>query len=191
MKNLSKLFNKADKSGLNWYNEANGFCIELSAKYGLSLSQVCAVVSALSPACNWEQNKRDTIGLIETVKGLRKYKHKFGTYGANVLKARRILSGELLPENAFSLKTGAKTFNFYHNLLEPDNVNWVTIDRHAYTIATGEPYKALTKNQYSKIADYYKETARKLSLIPCQLQAVLWVDYRIKKEIEFNINVPF
>lgn len=191
MRNLSKLFDKADKSGLNWYNEANEFCKEIANRYNLSLSQVCAIVSALSPGTNWDVNKRDSIGLIETSKGLRNYKHNYTTYGKNVLKARRILSGELLPENAFSLKTGAKTFNFYHNLLEPDNVNYLTVDRHCYTIATNETYKSLTPKQYEKIANHYIETARRLSLIPCQLQAVLWVDYRIKQEISFNIDCPF
>lgn len=191
MKNLTKLFNQSDKSGLNWYNDGHEFCKELATKYDLSLPKVCAVVSALSPATNWEVNKRDAIGLIESYLDLRNYKHKFTTYGANVVKAQKVLSGELEPDKAFSLKTGAKTFNFYHNLLEPANPDYCTIDRHAFIIATGEVYNKLTPKQYKQVADHYISTAKRLSVIPCQLQAVLWVDHRIKQEISFNIDVPF
>lgn len=191
MRNLAKLFNQSDKSGMNWYNDGHEFCKELATKYNLSLSQVCAVVSALSPGTNWEVNKRDAIGLIESYLDLRKYKHKFTTYGANVVKAQKILSGEIEPGKAFSLKTGPKTYNFYRNLLEPNNPDFCTIDRHAYTIATGETYKSLTPKQYKDIAMHYTKAAAKVGILPCQLQAVLWVDHRIKQEISFNIDVPF
>lgn len=33
--------------------------------------------------------------------------------------------------------------------------------------------------------------AKKLGLLPNELQAVLWVDHRTKENIRFNIDVPF
>lgn len=185
MRNLSKLYTLSSKEGLTWYNEAHNFAESVALKYGLPLPVVCAVISALSPANNWEGNKLDTIGLIKNKR------FKCSTYGQNVTKAKRILLGELLPDNAFSLKTGAKTFNFYHNILNPLGSEHVTVDRHSYTVATGKPYVSLKGTKYQEIANHYHAHARRLGILASQLQAVLWVDYRIKPEIKFKEYTPF
>ena len=184
MNNLIKKFEQvADHSGLNWYREGNIWCKRVADKHSLSLVTVCGVVSALSPATNWLQNQRDALGIIERKKG-----YKCGTYGMNVAKARAILK-DGMPR--FSLKTGPKTYNFFYNLLEPDNSAYIAIDRHAFTIATGEPYVGMTAKRYRDISEHYRKAAVKLGLLPNELQAVLWVDYRIKENIKFNIDVPF
>lgn len=192
MKNLKKIFEASDKSGLNWYNDANEFCTKIAEKYSLPLDRVCGVVSALSPGTNWEQNKKDAVNLIEAFLGLSDRKFKFTTYGQNVIKAQRILEETTRnPETFFNLKTGAKTYNFYFNILNPQDANYVTIDRHAYRIATGKEYKAITPKQYAEIAEHYKRAAKKLGVSPAQLQAALWVDYRKKQSInfaEFTLN---
>jgi hypothetical protein len=179
---LRKFSEVTDHSGLTWYNEAHEFCRLLSEKYNESLVTVCAVMSALSPGTNWEQNKKDTIAILE-----RKRKYKCTTYGQNVRKAREILS-DGIPR--FNPKTGAKTYNFFHLLVEPDNSLFVCIDRHAFTIATDEIYTGLRGKQYSLIAKRYIRAAKKIGLLPSQLQAILWVDYRIKNDIKFE-PVPF
>src|SRR5690348_11108139 len=126
MSNLIKKYNQViDHSGKDWYRQGHSWACAVAEKY--SLVTVCGIISALSPATNWEQNKRDTINLIKGTKG-----YKCGTYGGNVAKARQILKTGI-PK--FSRKTGAKTYNFFHNLLEPDNSAFVTIDRHGYFIA--------------------------------------------------------
>lgn len=183
MRNLVKLYNEADKSGINWYVDANLFCRKVAEKYDKPLRTVCAVMSALSPATNYEQNKADLIGLISGKKG-----YKCGTYGPNVAKAREIIRTN---EALFNPKTGAKTYNFFYNLWVPESPDYCTIDRHAYTIATNEAYKALTLKQYEAIADHYRKAAKKLSILPSQLQAALWVDYRVKQEIQFVNKCPF
>jgi hypothetical protein len=184
MKNLKKLFDQSGKSGLVWYHEAHNFCKDVAKKNNISLAVVCGVVSALSPGTDWERNKKEAVALIE------KQKISFTTYRRNVLKAMNILNGNLLPEQAFSNKTGAKTYNFFYNLLYPSNDYYVTIDRHAYRIATGKPYERLTSYQYGIVADYYRRQAAKLNITPSQLQATLWVDHRIKNNIK-QIEVPF
>lgn len=190
MKNLIYIFKKSDKSGLNWYREAHDFCVKVAEKYCLPLNKVCGVVSALSPGTNWEQNKKDSVNLIESFLGSER-KFKFTTYGQNVVKAFRILRETASPETFFNLKTGAKTYNFYFNILDPANGEYVTIDRHAYTIATGETYKGLTPKTYRTIAAHYIASAKRLGILPSQLQAALWVDYRQKMDINFNAYVPF
>lgn len=192
MKNLVKIFEASDKSGLSWYDDANEFCTKVAEKYSLPIDKVCAVVSALSPATNWEQNKKDSVNLIEAFLGVSKRKFKFTTYGQNVVKAQSILEETARnSETFFSLKTGAKTFNFYHNILNPEDANYVTIDRHAYRIATGNEYVRITPKQYRLIAEHYKKAAKKLGITPARLQAALWVDYRRKQSISYTEFVPF
>lgn len=198
MRNLVKLFNKVPteplREGIEWYKQANLFCHGLSIKFEIELSVVCGIMSALSPGTNYEQNKKDVFALISANKDGGRRNVRFTTYGQNVLKAQDIYSGVRNPFEAFSVKTGAKTYNFFHNLLDPSSAEFVTIDRHAFTIATEQTYKGLTMKQYEKVADWYKRAADKLGLIPCQLQAILWVDYRAKLEIDLRhrpIETPF
>lgn len=183
MKNLVKLYIDADKSGISWYVDANLFARKVAEQYNKPLKTVCAVISALSPATNWEQNKADTIGLISGKKG-----YKCGTYGRNVAKAREILKTN---EALFSPKTGAKTYNFFYNIWQPENPDYVCIDRHAYLIATNDIYTGLTPKQYEKVANHYRKSAKKLGVLPNQLQSVLWVDYRLKEQIQFANKCPF
>ncbi len=177
MKNLANIYSKVDPAviaaGLNWYKSANDFCQTIADQYNTPLPKVCAVLSALSPGTNYEQNKKDCENLIKYTKGLID-KPKFTTYGANVVKALNILKTDKNPLEYFSLKTGAKTYNFYLNILNPYESKEVTIDRHAYAIATGEVYRGLTPNQYSLVAAHYVKQAEKLGILPLQLQAVLW-----------------
>lgn len=181
---ITKYKQVKDFSGLNWYREGHSWACAVAEKYSLSLVAVCGVISALSPATNWEQNKRDTIHVIRGTKG-----YKCGTYGKNVIKAKQILKTGI---PSFNRKTGAKTYNFFHNLLEPDNSAFVTVDRHGYFIATGETYTSgLHLAKYNRIAGQYIAASKKLGLLPNELQAVLWCDYRIKENIKFNIDVPF
>lgn len=179
MKNLIKLYDKTTSheraAGRSWYWDAQAFCEFTARKYGLSLSQVCGIVSALSPACSWQRNKQETTWLIES--NLEDYEVEplnFTTYGNNIVKAQRIYSGDD-PGQLFSLKTGAKTFNFYHNMLEPHNPDFVTIDRHALTAIDSKLIHQPTKNQYQTIADHFKRSACELGMIPCQFQAIIWI----------------
>lgn len=190
MKNLALLFERSDKSGLSWYAGANDFVNKVAANYSLPVDRVAAVVSTLSPGTNWEQNKKDSINLIESMSGNRR-KFKFTTYGQNVVKAFRILDENAIPESYFSLKTGPKTLNFFYNLWQPDNPDFVTIDRHAYTVATGEQYIRLTVKQYRDVAEHYMRAAKRLDILPNQLQSTLWVDYRKKQDIKFAEFCPF
>ncbi len=190
--NLINLYNQSDKSGLNWYREANQYCQNLADSHSIDLKIVVGIVSALSPASNWERNKQEAKWLIESYQGHKVAKFKFVTYGQNVVKAQKIVSGELHPDKAFNEKTGAKTYHFYNAILEPENANWVVIDRHAYAIATGKTYSVgLKGKQYRLIADKYKRAAKRLNIVPSKLQAVLWVGYRNKLAQKVANDNPF
>lgn len=180
---LSKYKQVTDFSGRDWYKQAHEFCVMVSDRYNVPLVTVCAVMSALSPSTNYEQNKRDTVGLISGKRG-----YKCGTYGQNVIKARMILKTGI---PTFSLLTGPKTYNFFFNLLEPDNTAFVTIDRHTFKIATNEPYIGLKGKQYRDIVTKYRKAGQRLGVPPQELQAILWVDYRLKEVNQFKEYSPF
>ena len=198
MKNLVKIYdNLTDKTqGADWYYQANEFCKQVAETYDVPLPIVCGILSALSPSVAWEINKRDCVKMIELgTNGIDRFpNYKFATYGQNVIKAWEIFKGNLIPEHAFHPQKAPKTYNFYHNILHPDNGNFVTIDRHAHTIATGGEilYTGLTHKKYRTIADHFKKAAERIGILAPTLQAVLWVSYRNENVNDFsNIKTPF
>lgn len=180
---ITRYHQVTDHSGLNWCREGNSWCRGVAESHNLTLETVCAIVSALSPGTNWEQNKKDALAVIE-----RKTGYRCTTYGRNVAKARAILKDGV---PGFSMKTGPKTYNFFHALLDPSATEHVVIDRHACTIATGQPYVGVRGEEYNLIAERYIRASKKIGITPSELQAVLWVDHRIKENIKFNIGTPF
>jgi len=70
---------------------------------------------------------------------------------------------------------GLKIQNFFMNLYQPLDPNYVTIDRHAAR-ACGENKKVSPKI-YKEIAHSYKEVAEELRMLPNQLQAMVWCKY--------------
>jgi hypothetical protein len=185
MNYLLKAFKEVDKStlnkGLNWYNNANRYAEYLSNTYKIDFDKVCAIISALSPACSWEVNKRDAEKMVLCYVWDLDYSYfNFSTYGTNVVKAWNILKykgSERIEDKFFSLKTGAKTYNFYLNIKNPLSKEYITIDRHAIAIFEGRKSsgsRKITPKQYKAIAEKYITTAKRLKLLPCQFQAILW-----------------
>lgn len=195
MNNLLKTYKEIPHDfilkGQNWYCKANRFAERLSNVYNIDFSKVCGVISALSPACNWSKNKQDAESLIICyVVGGDYTRLNFSTYGQNVVKAWEILTDlGRQTETFFNPKTGAKTYNFYFNILDPNSKEFVTIDRHAIAIYEGRNGKSggksLSPKQYSIIADAYKKVAKKLGLYPNELQAILW-EYHVHNSMTEN-----
>lgn len=162
----------------NWYIEANQFCIQLSQDFEISIDKVAGILSALSPGVNWPTNKRDAIYLIQAHSGMKVGLHRFSTYGRNVQKAAAIFNGK---KDAFNPKTGAKTWNFFWNILDPSDPRYVTIDRHMVEFMTGEKYEGLTFKKYEQFANEVKEAADIVGVLPNVLQAVVWTNQRHRK----------
>jgi hypothetical protein len=203
MYNLEKIFNQAlpveIENGKKWYSDANNTLKELSVKYNISPEIVFAVCSALSPRCIWNQNIIDTENVLNwfTTKyhGINRNLPKVTTYGRNLQKAIDILK----TENT-DVFISRKTFNFFNNILNPDNPEYVTIDGHginAYYNKLGiVENKHFTPKYYDKIANSYKNIAKKYALLPCQFQAIIWLCFKRIHNIkvnwrEYQINLPF
>lgn len=183
------------REGCVWYTDANYFAECIVSQYeGLfSLETVCAVISILSPANNWEGNKRDALamfaavnnGIPLAVKDKKTGKRSTGlvvsTYGPQAAKAYRTAVGNA----GFAyIGKGLKTLAFADNILNPNGLERVTVDRHAVGVAlmsTGEDHKkiSLTAKRYRIIQDAYIQAAKEVCyLTPMQMQAVTWLAYR-------------
>lgn len=176
---ILKVYYAADSEahavGMVWYEEAHQFCLGLSSKYAVDLSKVVGILSALSPGCTWDQNKKDTISALEHF--IHGTPIKVSTYGQFVLKARRIFGGEDVP----TVLNGPKITAFYFNILRPECDEHVCVDRHAFKVARGigkAGAVALTKKQMRDTQEAYKIAAHQVGLRPNQLQAITWITYK-------------
>ena len=184
VKNIYDLANRQEHSeGLVWYHIANRFAQTIANKHDLTLVQTAAILAALSPATHWAQNIIDTEALI--INGLEA---TVSTYHRNKIKASLFLSGELDPIAHYVADkkySWTKTAAFFSNILNPDEIGKVTIDRHAIRIAHGHNmtaeeaiYYANTPRKYNATSESFYTVAADVGLLPHQLQAVTWLAYR-------------
>lgn len=170
---------QAYNDGFAWYKEAHAFACELSDMTGQPLEVVTAVIAVLSPAVSWETNKKDAIAMLTSA---NPESVTVSTYGQNKTKAvNLILHGDL------SQLGGRKVTSFYHNILNPDCTENITIDRHAARACHGLKGLKMSSDDIPPIASdkrynaykvLYQRLAKNLGLVPCQLQAIIWVNFR-------------
>ena len=177
--------------GSNWYNDKSYSILDIVTghvlKTVISKSVYAAIVSILSPANSWNNNLWDSHFLIYRFFNITKDTNwKYRTYQANVDKANKLLQRIELGEDSETIinsmlnnKTGLKTWNFYNNLRNPYNNEFITIDRHILKVM-GFSDKSITPKNYQDLSLILKEFHLKskfsyLSL--CNFQALLWCNY--------------
>lgn len=182
--------------GKRWYADANTFCQELAEQYNLEVWKVAGVVASLSPQTSWIRNKIDAREFIS--KGGR----GFMGQRDRTIKAKKILKASSGDEVHDLLSTqpgkALKTKAFFRNIALPGFCDTTCIDRHAIAIATQRPDKtralsdkegSLTERQYKFLSDCYVKAARKVGLIPSELQAVTWNKYRAQRGLEKPVEI--
>jgi hypothetical protein len=172
--------------GATWYQRANQAAAIIASRYGLSADTVAGVIAALSPNNRWERNVSDADQLCRafTLGGhTAADKVKVSTYGANKLKALRILAGE----SPLEVLGGLKVMAFYGCIIGDDSA--VCLDGHAYAIWAGEriPTTQTPKigaKLYDSISADYIRAADTINGImgtgysAAQIQAIVWLTYR-------------
>jgi hypothetical protein len=81
-----------------------------------------------------------------------------------------------------------KTGNFFKNIVNPDDPESVTVDRHAHDITVGRVLGSAdrglqTPTRYNTFSEAHKTAAGNLGMLPNQAQAVGWVNWRRQRGI--------
>ena len=168
--------------GLLWYPNAQKAAHDIAIKYDIAVYLVVAVISALSPNNKWSRNLTNADALIGAfIRGDGIDSVKVSTYNKMKAKAWDILAARPDYDGAKKMLKGQKITSFFMDIMGEFNV---TIDGHARNIAYGERV-GLTDDrtnigvrEYRALQAAYEEAARRVGLMPYQLQAITWRVWR-------------
>jgi hypothetical protein len=192
------LASPADKAkGKLWYRTVHERAAALADETGLSIAQVCGVISALSPACEFGLNLRQAEALCrQWAEGGPLDEVVLSTYGKQQAKAKRIVSlaGHHTAADVGLLlgKRALKTLAFFYNILNPDESTSVTIDVHI--IASMDFSGQFVQGAlwcYNRISKAFQAVAEELRLRPCELQAIVWLAYKSENSRNFAEELTY
>ena len=184
--NIMACYRAADcvqvNEGLLWYSDAKQAAHDIAVRHGVPVYIVVAVIAALSPDNKWSRNVVNADALIGAfVNGDGIDAVKVSTYHKMKQKAWDILAARPNYDDAKKMLKGQKITSFFMDIMGEFNV---TIDGHARNIAYDERV-GLTDDrtnigvrEYRAIQAAYEEAARRLRLMPYQLQAITWRVWR-------------
>ena len=184
--NITSVYRDADDTqhaeGLLWYSDAQKAAHHIAVKYDVPVYIVVAVIAALSPNNKWSRNVANAATLIAAfIRGDGIDSVKVSTYHAMKRKAWAILAARPDYDGAKRMLKGQKITSFFMDIMGEFNV---TIDGHARNIAYGERV-GLTDDrtnigvrEYRALQAAYEEAARRVGLMPYQLQAITWRVWR-------------
>jgi hypothetical protein len=184
--NITSVYRDADavqyNEGLIWYPDAQKAAHDIAVKYDIAVYIVAAVIAALSPNNKWSRNVKNADALIGAfIRGDGIDSVKVSTYNKMKAKAWDILAARPDYDGAKAMLKGQKITSFFMDIMGEFNV---TIDGHARNIAYGERV-GLTDDrtnigvrEYRALQAAYEEAARRVGLMPYQLQAITWRVWR-------------
>ena len=184
--NITSVYRDADETqhaeGLLWYSNAQKAAHDIALKHDVPVYLVVAVIAALSPNNKWTRNIVNADSLIGAfIRGDGIDSVKVSTYHKMKAKAWDILAARPDYEGAKTMLKGQKITSFFMDIMGEFNV---TIDGHARNIAYGERV-GLTDDrtnigvrEYRALQAAYEEAARRVGLMPYQLQAITWRVWR-------------
>ena len=190
--NIISVYRDADATqhaeGLLWYSNAQKAAHNIAVKYDIAVYVAAAVIAALSPNNKWTRNIVNADALIGAfIRGDGLLSVKVSTYHAMKRKAWDILAARPDYDGAKAMLKGQKITSFFCDIMGEFNV---TIDGHARNIAYGERV-GLTDDrtnigvrEYRALQAAYEEAARRVGLMPYQLQAITWRVWRDRHGIK-------
>jgi hypothetical protein len=200
-RNITNIYDEAPEAtrqaGRDWYPKAHDFATRLGKG---DVEKGAGIIAALSPSTAWDRNidqakqlhNLRTEHIDQLLGGDRSFlQTKDPRYaalntqsGENILKAHRIMTGDAHPHDVLAMRV--KTGNFYNNIRDPSNSNFVTIDTHAHDLAMNQAALPFKQNRglsavgrYNHFADAYFKAADHIGLETAnELQAVTWAHWR-------------
>lgn len=190
--NIEKVFRLVDnidrKEGLKAYSRYHTTLRHIAETHGVGFVQVVAAFAALSPNNDYKGNLRSLKTLVVGYAQKTPVENLVvSTYNECKIRAWAYLTGE----RDFLMETkGPKTRAFYYNIVKPTDEKHITIDGHMANIYVGEVRNLKTAAKlgfpYAQIAKDYIWVAKRHSLIPNQLQAMLWFTWKRINNIVYS-----
>ena len=173
--------------GLGYYTNFRARLLRLGSLAGCSQpTTTLGVFAALSPNNTEKNNTEDMVAAVRAHKADIWHKLTVRTYGPNKEKAKRILDGE---DPDLVLK-GVKTNSFYHNLLDPEDDRWVTVDGHMVNIWNGArvplDLAGVSMEGYRMVERGVREAADRFSVPASGFQATVWGVWRRINGIQYQ-----
>lgn len=162
--------------GLAAYARYHHVMCELSRRYSVPLDRVVAAFVSLSPNSDYIGNLRSTVSVLAGVfHGVPMEQVQVSTYRHCLARAWAYARGEA---RFLDQTKGPKITAFYHNVLDPTDKRYVTVDGHMVCIwrNVDAPMKEAipSAKEYKAIANQTKAMAEEHNMVPCDLQAILW-----------------
>jgi hypothetical protein len=192
--NILKVYNKADKiditEGMQAYTNYNKLLKRIASKYNTGFVQVVAAFVSLSPNNDYVGNLRSLVTLLE---GIRTHKTldriNCTTYRSCLERAYSYVTGE---KDFLMCTKGPKITAFYYNIIDQSNTKFVTVDGHMHSVLTGKVLTmkeaVRTKIKYHEATEALQKVAKQLSILPCQLQAILWFTHKRVNNIVYSAH---
>ena len=153
------------REGYKWYDMANDTADKIARG---NTVMGAGIIAALSPRKQWDVNVASAQKFINTGATVHT--------GTQMAKAQQILAGQ----HPLDVLKGMKERSFFQNIINPDDPEPVTIDRHAHDIRArqvfGEADRGLEEvGRYRAHVGMYRTAAEHLGVdVPSRLQAALW-----------------
>lgn len=187
------MFKRADADdlaeGLLAYERYHELMCQIAERYHVTLPRVVAAFVSLSPNNDYFGNLRSLISVLDGHRaGVPVSDITVSTYKHCRDRAFAYVRGDA---EFVKRTTGLKVLNFYHNVLNPRDNRWVTIDGHmvaAYRAQNLTMKQAIIKRkrEYHDIASSVKRLAFRELMLPCQYQAVIWFTRKRILNVKYN-----
>lgn len=189
------------KHGMEWYDKVNTAVAKGTSKRGFmsgasdKMLSGAGIVAAVSPNMDWDRSNIDAFSELSKLKSSHWDAIASGDRGSlqgmsissastpNLLKAHRLIQGAD-PDTELHEGGSPKTHSFMHNIANPDDPGYVTIDGRAFDTMTNrmrswDVDRGLTGEKsmsarYSAARDIWKGAASATGLTPARAQAVSW-----------------
>jgi len=170
-------------NGLTWYRNANRFARKVASLTAKRPETVAAILARISPQIAWQDNK---IAALQIASGAAS---GYG-YPDNIARAERIaeadseavIAREVLPTAKYARP---KISAFYRNIAYPETVGPITVDTWAARIWLGDVDRTdlkVSAPESKRIQRDYAEAAHIASVLPQNLQAIVWLGaHRLKR----------
>ena len=187
LRNLELLAQSIDPTDrlqqLGFYCRAHDRIKANAQKNQMEFETLCAMVATMSPGLDLFQAEVYTNEIVKELISGKDIKDitLFGSYGWDNIRK----SVEIYYKGAEGI-SGAKVVSLYNNILWPLNKNYVSIgklEKRALTqdFTSSDEMFRISKYEYPWIVKHYQHVANNLSVVPCELQAI--INFVVSKEI--------